>query len=243
MADHKKIAWQKLCIEAAAIVASILFAFAVDAWWEERNEIEREQRLLKSLLVEFEQNSVLLQDVRDRYEQQYLHALQILEHLDSGETDTEILAASLQGLLVGGTIHLETGVHDGLLASGELGLIRNEVLRDRLASWPTYVAEWSEEQASVFSYGHEHLVPYLRESIRIRSVAAEFLPFPDGEQPPRLSRIDSDATTIHDIVNSIRFDNIVYQRAQSLWYAMRDGETLLMQTTQITALLRQNINE
>ena len=39
--------------QSAAIVASILLAFAIDAWWEDRQERETEQVMLASLQHDF----------------------------------------------------------------------------------------------------------------------------------------------------------------------------------------------
>ena len=39
--------------EGAAIVVSILLAFAIDAWWEERQERTEEQQILLDLADEF----------------------------------------------------------------------------------------------------------------------------------------------------------------------------------------------
>ena len=64
MTDTNKIAWKRLSVEAAAIVGSILLAFAIDAWWEDRNDVELERRLLTVLLAEFEQNRELLREAR-----------------------------------------------------------------------------------------------------------------------------------------------------------------------------------
>ena len=41
--------------ESVAIVSSILLAFAIEAWWQDRNELAIEQRSLSALLAEFEQ--------------------------------------------------------------------------------------------------------------------------------------------------------------------------------------------
>jgi hypothetical protein len=50
-ANH--IQWKRLSIEGAAIIASILFAFAIDTWWEDRKNREDEGRYLVSLRQEF----------------------------------------------------------------------------------------------------------------------------------------------------------------------------------------------
>jgi len=48
----KNIQWSRLSIEAAAIVGSILLAFAIDAWWEDHQERENEEEYLLSLRQE-----------------------------------------------------------------------------------------------------------------------------------------------------------------------------------------------
>ena len=56
MDETQKIPWKRLPIEAAAIVVSILLAFAIDAWWNEQQERAEEREVLESLYVEFEAN-------------------------------------------------------------------------------------------------------------------------------------------------------------------------------------------
>ena len=54
MTDEQRIPWKRLYVEAAAIVASILLAFAIDAWWEDRQERVLEQQYLASLKADFQ---------------------------------------------------------------------------------------------------------------------------------------------------------------------------------------------
>ncbi len=42
---------------------------------------------------------------------------------------------------------------------------------------------------------------------------------------------------------SVEVENLVHVRAQGLWYAMRDGETLQVQLAEILELIRQNLDE
>ena len=59
------------------------------------------------------------------YARQYLLALRLLEYVPAkvSELDDAELVELFRSLLVAGTIHLESGAHDGLLASGELNRI------------------------------------------------------------------------------------------------------------------------
>ncbi len=245
MAYGNQIQWKRVSAEGAAIVISILLAFSIQAWWDDRNEADLERRLLTALLVEFEQNGELLRQAREDYEQRYTDAIRILELMDGdpAEIDEPEFNRLVGSLLWRRTFHLESGAHDGLLASGELSLIRDGALRNRLSAWPSYVAEWSEEQDMVFSFVNEVIVPQLSGRVHLRNLRGAFPAFPDGTAPPPIPVGSGNATSLVPLANSVEFDNVVYRRAQGAWHAMRDGETLRVQLAAIVALLRQNLDE
>jgi hypothetical protein len=193
--------------------------------------------------VEFEQNAELLRQAREEYEQYYLDALRILEYLENGPAgfDQTGIEKSFRGLLMTGSIHLESGTYDGLLGSGEISLIRNEELRPRLAAWPSYVREWTEEEEAVFRFVRSELKPYLSDYIRLRNVTSDWAPFPDGEPPPTISSGANDVAAMIEVSSSVKFDNLVYLKAEGLWYALRDGETLLAKATEIAELIEQDL--
>jgi hypothetical protein len=56
MKNAQEIPWKRISVEAVAIVASILLAFGIDAWWGERLEQSNEQVLLTRLGAEFAAN-------------------------------------------------------------------------------------------------------------------------------------------------------------------------------------------
>ena len=84
---------------------------------------------------------------------------------------------------------------------------------------------------------------FFSDSLRIRTIQPGFAPFVDGQSPPAIPKGSWHAQSIVEISKSIAFDNLVHQRAQGLWYAMRDGETLLAQAAQIEILLRESLDE
>jgi hypothetical protein len=65
MVKSDEIQWRRLFIEAAAIVASILLAFAIDAWWQEYVEDQREREVLIALLDDFENSKEKISDWRN----------------------------------------------------------------------------------------------------------------------------------------------------------------------------------
>lgn len=243
MTSPSEIPWKRISVEGAAIVASILLAFAIDAWWQDRADLEREQRVLAALLAEFERNDALLKEANELYEDLYGQSVRILDNLETGLsslTNAE-LKELMAGLLRGATIHLESGAHDALLNSGELSLIRDVTLRNRLAAWPSHVAEWSEEKDAVFMYLREHVQPYFSDVLAVRGLRQHFAPFPDGESPPPVIPTEFDADAIRAIAETVSFENLIFQKAQGLWYAMRDGETLRARLREIRSLLEENL--
>ena len=58
----------RLLVEALAIVASILAAFAIDAWWDGRQNLAEEVELLVGLTEEFEENARRIDEMVDRSE-------------------------------------------------------------------------------------------------------------------------------------------------------------------------------
>ena len=68
--ENQNIPWKRIAVEAAAIVGSILWAFAIDAWWDDHQDRQREMEILEGLLVEFE----LFEDQLD-WDQKYYGAL------------------------------------------------------------------------------------------------------------------------------------------------------------------------
>ncbi len=243
MTKYQEIPWLRVGAESVAIVGSILLAFAIEAWWQDRNELAIEQRSLSALLAEFEENDELLREARDGYERTYTAAIQLLAYFDQGTDDMDLSEFDqLVGRLISTqSTHLESGAYDALIASGELNLVRDESLRSRLAAWPSYVAEWSEEEESVFSFVREELAPYLSGSVRRRNFSNPLPAFPDGESLPPVPVGSNEVRLLRSLSASVEFDNLLYDAAESNWYAMRDGETLRAQLTIILDLIRQNI--
>ena len=57
MINTREIPWPRILAEGTAVVVSILLAFAIDAWWDERKERDDERDVLLALKAEFEANA------------------------------------------------------------------------------------------------------------------------------------------------------------------------------------------
>jgi hypothetical protein len=232
-------------VEGVVIVGSILLAFGIQAWWDESQDRAEEQRVLAALLAEFEESGEVLQGALGEYRQRYLEAEELLDLMEAEAPgiDAATFDRLLLALLESQTFHLESGAHTALLGSGNMDLISDEVLRNRLAAWPSYVAEWSEEEDAVFALAGDVIAPYVAQHVRLRDVGRTFAPFLNGDAPQPIAGGSIDAASRALLSTSLEFENLVYRRAQSTWYALRDGETLQAQLSAVMSRIRLSLEE
>ena len=145
MNENQKIPWKRLSVEAAAIVASILLAFAIDAWWEDRQIRIDEQQVLLGLGAEFVTN----REVLSRELASHLKDLQSLEDIllliEGGQSDDakSIAMAALDEMQAPKTTDLGNGALDALLSSGRVEILTSRKLRTQLTAWEGVISAFS----------------------------------------------------------------------------------------------------
>jgi hypothetical protein len=130
-----RIPWPRIAVEGVAIVASILLAFAIDAWWDDKQRQETEQVILRTLLNEFQGKQLLLSDMKKFNET----ILESVETLLMAAADTEhALSEDAIDRLIGDTWWVSNeAVWDSaplnqLTAGGNLSVISNPNLVQQL---------------------------------------------------------------------------------------------------------------
>jgi hypothetical protein len=147
MDETQKIPWKRLSVEAAAIVVSILMAFAIDAWWSERQERAEEREVLESLYTEFEANRDEVASVisfHDR-EIQTIETLMKLTQDEILELPTETVEEMIGSLAMARTFDAVRGTIDALYSAGKLGILRDRELREALTTFVNIVHDAAED--------------------------------------------------------------------------------------------------
>ena len=164
MSNTQIIPWRRTSVEAAAIVASILLAFAIDAWWDGVQERAEEQEILSSLRAEFEANQIVLARTAEIH-RRVLGAMQDI--VSASETQTSVHDESLDSLFgqAGGTPHYNpaTGALAATISSGRIGLVRSIELRNRLAGWNSVVSDLIRDEQTRRDFVVHELRPALAE--------------------------------------------------------------------------------
>ena len=134
MNETQKIPWKRISVEAAAIVASILLAFAIQAWWEEQQEKRDEKTYLTSLRQE------LIRGLDGVAEREGVHkevldanVALINQIQDESRASVESLHYMFSLLSRPTDLRLPRAVFDDLVSSGGTQLIRSDDLRIALA--------------------------------------------------------------------------------------------------------------
>jgi len=193
MQRPKTTSWSRRAGEGAAIVVSILLAFAIDAWWEERGLRIEEQQVLQGLRLEFQS----IGDVLSGHLSEHLQNLKTLEDFlgaagSSGiEKAAPIVDATLLVLLTPATSDIGSGTLDALLSSGRIEILNNKTLRAKLASWEGVMGEVWDDQALHVKSVFEIYIPYfLTENIPAGAAMHQW--YDEWPLPSRLLSDDPD---------------------------------------------------
>lgn len=154
--------WPRILAEAVVVVASILLAFGIDAWWQDRQTRFEEQQILQGLNEEF----LSIHEVLERHMALHLRNLQWLEDvlfmIENGPSndDGEIVEAALGEMVSPMTTDLGNGTLDALLSSGRVEILMNSALRARLAAWEGVIGEVRDDQDGNAKMVYEIYLPY-----------------------------------------------------------------------------------
>ncbi len=134
MTETQNIPWKRTAVEAAAIVASILLAFAIDAWWQNRTDRLVEAQYLQAMRADLLRSLELLDEneATQRRQVGYLESL-LLTDGDTPYSD-ELRLWLDDGLFNVGTYQPQISALHELESSAQTQIIQNQDLRRALAS-------------------------------------------------------------------------------------------------------------
>lgn len=175
MSGEERLPWKRLTAEAIAIVGSILLAFSIDAWWEERQERAEEREILIALRAELEYN---IKQIDLSLEFQNLLLEPTTRLLKVGADRTEMSVDELEQLL--GTIYwthtteLATGVFQSLVQGGLLSLIENRELSSQIAALMTSYEEMLYIEGFRASTFVAEFGPYLSDKLNMTRLINDY---------------------------------------------------------------------
>jgi hypothetical protein len=174
MTANEKIPWKRLSVEAAAIVGSILLAFAIDAWWQNRAERIVEVQYLEAMREDLVHSLKLLDDEEawQRKQVGYLEAL--LNSIASTPYSDELRRWIDDGLFNVGTYQPQISSLQDLESSGQTQIIRNQDLRRLLAIVSQKMVSLRNVQAD-FQLSQQTVIdPFLVDKLDLSKILLSF---------------------------------------------------------------------
>jgi hypothetical protein len=200
----QRIPWSRLIAEGAVIVVSILLAFAIDAWWDERADDAQETALLNGLAEDFHAASDDLQRARALHEAKSVAAAQLLSWAESeslGVVQTDQVEIAISTLFAHPTFDPPMGTLRTILGSGRLDLLRNPELVRELTRWSAVFEDLREDEENANRHLYQSLFPFLSPRLNLKDLdKTSSMQWP-GEKAPT----DSDS-----LLSSLEFQSIVF---------------------------------
>lgn len=243
MNESTDIPWKRLSAEVAAIVGSILLAFWIDAWWDER---QLEQETAEDLaIVEYEltENIRLVQIALDIMNQVVAANRELVAALkanaDSNVVEVEDTVV-FWSLFTNPTFDPSLGGTDAWIATGRLQGLESAELRQRLASVRGKVEDIVEEQRIAREIGVREIYPLVKNQFGdLELIERIFTAGLGARQSTGVQPLTHSGTISFPNSNAIRF----MLHARALWYLGSIEETRDFQAEleEIQLMLRQEM--
>jgi hypothetical protein len=178
-----RIPWKRLAAESVAIVASILLAFAIDAWWDGQRDRGREEDLMIDLLADFRSSrgelATRLVLARRMATTNALFTEQVDSHRGPGPL--AVPDSLVLGVLGGPTYEPSMNALDAAVASGEVVLLTNPRIREELATWRRALVDTAEDEQEVRRLTNQQVIPLLARSLRVAPYMRNVLAWSFGQ--------------------------------------------------------------
>jgi hypothetical protein len=238
MSQTQNIPWKRISVEALAIVTSILLAFAIDAWWQERNEDDRERQILIALLDDFENSKSSIEEGRNFHIAVQRSNKRLLELAISD--DVALSSIEINRLISDLTWwdsqpRFFTGALNSLIYGGELSVIKDDGLRQELADWPSEIQRTESLRSQDYDFFLNVILPYLRQNGSLLSISTIATAKPgSSDEESTLIDLDFDGNSDHSaMISTPEFQNILTQKywiQDDMLLAFERAESLLAET-------------
>jgi hypothetical protein len=130
----REMRWAQVVLELALLVLGILIALAVNGWMDDRRDARAERQYLELLVRDLDRDLGMLVEVVAYEERQVEDGILAYRALRSSvaPADREAVAGALTRLTSRRTLRLTRATYTDLLGTGNLRLVRNAALRDRI---------------------------------------------------------------------------------------------------------------
>ena len=168
MTGTNPIQWPKVALEGVVIVVSILFAFAIDAWWDERNARDAEIEQLVRVGQELRANTERLQQKREVLVSSIAGTKDFISWMgpEPVEISQEAYHQQWSKFFSIGMYSVLRGAADDYLSTGSTTDTRQGAIRSALWDWHS-AADDLERQYALLRAAHARINDYGEDRVPI----------------------------------------------------------------------------
>ena len=193
---------RSLLADGGVIVISILLAFAIEAWWESRQEDEAAHWLIQRLVSDFEKIRADL-DVAMADHQRAMDAIVSLgEHRGEFEATADTRRQLFDVFVGFRTFNPGAGSVEVFLNSDASRMIENRPLADLLIRWPSVLEEMREDEAQLPDGVHNRWRPFLASRMDLRLLYGL-------DSPVESATIEADAEFFNHLMDRYMIQQVI----------------------------------
>jgi hypothetical protein len=235
-----------LMAEAVVIVASILLAFAIQAWWDEAQQEEDSTRLLISIQAE-NLNNIQAIERDDVYRSKVREA--ILQMAEMTKAPEQVDPKELDKL-ISMTVWYQSGARlrwaslDAFVDGGHLTLIDDDELREQLATLHAYKSQYQTLNKGEEEHLNRDITPFLTRNASLPQIVnhQERFPGSDAAYPTVIFPIPE--TTDHrPLLANSEFIGLLSWKLLHMQDAVSTNRRFLAAAQQTGALLSQFVGQ
>ena len=163
--------WGRILLESLAVVASILLAFAIDAWWDQRAERSQRREVVAALLQQAQQNQARLDSMVAYHEYARDATEVLLEAATGGAIPSDSMDVILYGIS-GWPYPAFDRVAVDLAFEGTAGLLGDDAIARSVTLWRRMLDQSQEHEAALQHTIRDVLWPYLRQHGSLPQIAS-----------------------------------------------------------------------
>jgi len=170
--DSRKIPWKRIAAEGAAVVVSILIAFWIEAWWQERSE----RVTLIEYLVQFENEIIANDELIDAHFGEIagdliaLHSVFLMLSDSDQKALPESFGTALGRALYFGSPAVRMNAYDDLANSGNFRFVTNAKFKEVINEYNYSVEVLDIHSAFLTSVYLDHVVPAISPHIALSNL-------------------------------------------------------------------------
>ena len=219
MNTDRKIPWRRIAVEGVAIIASILLAFSIDAWWGDRQQREAEQVVLQALLDDLQVKQVLLADM-DRFSNAIFKSAETLLRMAAG-TEQKPDEDTINRLIIDTSWVSSEALWDSaplnlLVAGGSLSLVSNPRLVQELAALQVAIERVRFHYRNDAAFHENVMTPFLIANANMAQLSTSMRHRP-GQPEITATFPDLGFTTdflASELLSTVEFQNILVAKME-----------------------------